>query len=143
MQHWRTTSLGISIRFLLASLIIFQAALSSAAMTHMDAGRLTISTSLQLVICTPDGIRTIDASTVQASGQDEGKPRGGGHTSNHDCGMVCCTIGSQLLNTAQPDPGTPVHGCSATQPFQPADERSSTGPNAGLLGAPRAPPPAA
>jgi hypothetical protein len=132
MQHWRTTSLGIGIRFLLASLIIFQAALSSAAMARMDTSRLTSTGSLQLVICTPDGISTIT--------QKGGRQDGGGHAALCDCGMVCCAVNARLGGTDTGNLAVPVATSVLILGFGHDRNRHLTGKRDGLNGAPRAPP---
>ncbi len=140
MQQWRSTSIGIGIRFVLASLIIFQAALSSAAMARMDAGRLTSPAGFELVICTPDGFRTIDPAAVQSGEQPDNPGRDGGHTSNHDCGMVCCAVTAQFAARGSGEPAVPLANRLPKRQYEPSQDLQLTGSLGGLLGAPRAPP---
>jgi hypothetical protein len=48
-----------AIRLLVASLLVLHGSLSAVAMAKMDAGRLSQPAPLELVICSPDGIKTI------------------------------------------------------------------------------------
>jgi hypothetical protein len=48
-----------TIRLLVASLLVLHGSLSAVAMAKMDAGRLSQPAPLELVICSPDGVKTI------------------------------------------------------------------------------------
>jgi hypothetical protein len=48
-----------AVRLVVASLLVLHGSLSAVAMAKMDAGRLSQPAPLELVICSPDGIKTI------------------------------------------------------------------------------------
>ena len=70
------------LRLMLALVIVLQAGLSASAMARMDAGRLaTDSQPVDLVICTPDGFKTVKLPF--------GNEQPHGHA---DCECPCATL---------------------------------------------------
>jgi hypothetical protein len=121
-------------RLMLALVIVLQAGLSASAMARMDAGRLAPeSPQFDLVICTPDGIKTVQLS-----------PAGTGQPGHVDCECPCATLCAAFANasfaTAAGGEG-PKYISLSGHPLWPALDAGVRGPRASALpGSPRAPP---
>jgi hypothetical protein len=122
------------LRLMLALVIVLQAGLSASAMARMDAGRLSAdSQQFELVICTPDGIKTVKLPS--------GSEQPHGHA---DCECPCATLcaafsaaglASEVRNYGSP--GADLAG----QPLWVALEAMLPDLRAGARpGSPRAPP---
>lgn len=119
---------------MLALVIMLQAGLSASAMAGMDASRLAPDSGQpELVICTPDGIKTVQLSP--ASTEDRG---------HVDCECPCATLCAAFANASLAIGASgegPKNIALSGHPLWPALDAGVRGPRATALpGNPRAPP---
>lgn len=81
MQSFRHSKLSSALRLVIAAMLLAQGALAAAAMARMDAGRLSQPAPLELVICSPDGLKIVK---LPADGDGETH-----ENCECECGSLC------------------------------------------------------
>lgn len=132
MYRFRDISRLAILRLVLTALLVLQGNLSATAMAGMDASRLSSPPSLDLVICTPDGIKSVSF------------PSPGNDASHEDCDCPCGSLcsaktpaanGTDGTGSAIPNATVDGHNIPVVRTVH-----APHGPGSGRPGSPRAPP---
>ena len=122
------------LRLMLALVMVLQAGLSASAMARMDASRLAPdSQQLELVICTPDGTKTVKLPSGSKQPHDHAD-------CECPCATLCAAFSAASVASGARDDGSPGAGLTG-QPLWVALEAMLPDLRAGARpGSPRAPP---